>query len=47
MSPLLIVIIADIQKLPDILRKRGYTDTNIENVMYLNYVRFLKGYFNK
>jgi microsomal dipeptidase-like Zn-dependent dipeptidase len=34
------------QKLPDILRKRGFTSKDIENVMYLNFVRYLKGYFN-
>ena len=39
--------IADLQKLPDILRNRGYTAIDIENVMYLNFVRFLKGFFNK
>ncbi len=39
--------IADLQKLPDILRNRGFATADIENVMYLNFVRFLNEYFNK
>ncbi|MCK4991312.1 MAG: membrane dipeptidase, partial [Bacteroidales bacterium] len=37
--------IADLQKLPDLLRAKGYSDEDIENIMYLNFVRFLKEYF--
>ncbi|TWR31394.1 peptidase M19 [Mucilaginibacter pallidiroseus] len=34
--------IADIQKVPDILIKRGYSQTDIENMMYGNWLRFLE-----
>jgi membrane dipeptidase len=34
--------IADLQKIPDLLRKRGYSQTDIENVMWRNGVRFLE-----
>jgi len=34
--------IADLQKIPDLLKKRGYTDTDVENVMYGNWLRFLR-----
>jgi len=34
--------IADMQKLPDILRQRGYNEQDIENVMYKNFLRFIK-----
>ncbi|MCI0737829.1 MAG: membrane dipeptidase [Gemmataceae bacterium] len=34
--------IADLQRLPDMLRKRGYTETDIEGIMYANWVRFFK-----
>jgi membrane dipeptidase len=39
--------IADLQKLPDILLNRGFTSKDIENVMNLNFVRYLKEYFDK
>ncbi|NSL85370.1 peptidase M19 [Chitinophaga sp. Mgbs1] len=34
--------IADLQKVPDLLSKRGYTATDIENVMHGNWLRFLR-----
>jgi membrane dipeptidase len=34
--------IADLQKLPALLTKRGYTNTDIENIMYGNWLRFLR-----
>jgi membrane dipeptidase len=34
--------IADLQKVPAILKKRGYTETDIENMMYGNWLRFLR-----
>lgn len=34
--------IADEQKIPGLLRKRGYTDSDIDNVMYGNWLRFLR-----
>lgn len=32
--------IADLQRLPDMLRKRGYKDADVEGIMYGNWVRF-------
>ena len=34
--------IADLQRLPDLFKKRGYTDGDIENIMYGNWLRFLR-----
>jgi membrane dipeptidase len=34
--------IADLQKIPDILRRRGYTEQDIENVMYKNFLHFIR-----
>jgi len=34
--------IADLQKVPDLFRKRGYTDTDVENLMHANWLRFLR-----
>jgi len=34
--------IADLQKIPDILRRRGYTEQDIENVMYKNFLQFVR-----
>jgi membrane dipeptidase len=34
--------IADLQKIPDLLRKRGYSETDIGNIMWRNGVRFLE-----
>ncbi|GET34704.1 hypothetical protein PbJCM13498_35670 [Prolixibacter bellariivorans] len=37
--------IADIQKLPGLLKKRGFSDEDVQNVMHGNFVRFLQEYF--
>ena len=37
--------IADIQKLPEILKMRAYTDEDIRNIMHLNFVRYLQDFF--
>lgn len=34
--------IADLQKIPAILKERGYSENDIENIMYKNWVRFLE-----
>ncbi|MBS1598293.1 MAG: dipeptidase [Bacteroidetes bacterium] len=34
--------IADIQKIPSLLRKRGYAESDINNIMHGNWTRFLK-----
>jgi membrane dipeptidase len=34
--------IADLQKIPDLLKKRGFTDTDVQNVMHGNWLRFLR-----
>lgn len=34
--------IADLQKIPDLLRKRGYTEDDIQNIMSDNWLRFLR-----
>ncbi|MCZ4223139.1 dipeptidase [Pedobacter rhodius] len=34
--------IADLQKIPDLFRKRGYNGTDIENLMHGNWLRFLR-----
>ncbi len=34
--------IADLQKIPDLFRKRGYTETDIGNMMHGNWLRFLR-----
>ncbi|MDJ1499825.1 dipeptidase [Xanthocytophaga agilis] len=39
--------IADLQKIPDLLLKRGYTDTDIQNVMHGNWLRFLRRVWSK
>lgn len=41
-SPLDLETIADLQKIPDLLRKRGYTDSDVEKVMHGNWLNFLK-----
>ena len=41
-SPYDLDTIADLQKLPDLLKKRGYSDTDIQGIMYGNWLRFLK-----
>jgi membrane dipeptidase len=39
--------IADIQKLPELLIKRGYNDEDVVNIMHLNFVRFLQTHFGQ
>lgn len=34
--------IADLQAIPDILKSRGYSEEDIEHIMYKNWIRFLK-----
>ena len=34
--------IADLAKLPDLLRRRGYAEEDVKNVMHGNWIRFLK-----
>ncbi|ASU34025.1 membrane dipeptidase [Mucilaginibacter xinganensis] len=34
--------IADLQKVPDLLRKRGYSEADVENMMHGNWLRFLR-----
>jgi membrane dipeptidase len=34
--------IADLQKVPDLLKKRGYLEADIENMMHGNWLRFLR-----
>lgn len=41
-SPYDLDTIADLQKVPTLLKQRGYTQTDIENVMYGNWLRFLR-----
>lgn len=35
--------IADLQKIPVLLKKRGYTEGDVENIMHGNFLRFLRG----
>lgn len=41
-SPMDLDSIADVQRLPAILKSRGYTDEDVANVSHLNFVRFLR-----
>lgn len=41
-SPMDLNSIADLQRLPDILKSRGYTDEDVANIMHGNFVRFLR-----
>jgi len=34
--------IADLQKVPELFKKRGYSDTDVENLMHGNWLRFLR-----
>lgn len=38
--------IADLQKIPAILKERGYSDEDIENIMWKNWLRFLEKVWN-
>jgi membrane dipeptidase len=46
-SPMDIETIADIGKIPVLLTKRGYTPTDVENVMHGNWLRFLRKAWEK
>lgn len=39
--------IADLQRLPDMLKKRGYKDADIEGIMHANWVRFFLNAWKK
>jgi membrane dipeptidase len=39
--------IADLQKIPELLRKRGYQEVDIEMIMHGNWVRFFKAAWNR
>ncbi len=41
-SPFDLDTIADLQKVPHLLAERGYTSDDIENIMSLNFIRFLQ-----
>lgn len=41
-SPVEIETIADVGRIPALLKKRGYTDTDVEKVMHGNWLRFLR-----
>lgn len=41
-SPLDLDTIADLQKLPDMLKQRGYSSDDIDGIMYRNWVRFFE-----
>lgn len=41
-SPADLETIVDLQKIPDLLRQRGYTETDVANVMHGNWLRFLR-----
>ena len=33
---------ADLQRVPEMLRRRGYTEVDVEGIMYGNWVRFFR-----
>ena len=35
--------IADLEKMPGLLRKRGYTEDDVANIVHGNFIRFLRG----
>jgi membrane dipeptidase len=41
-SPMDLDSIADVQRLPSILKSRGYDDEDVANIMHRNFVRFLR-----
>lgn len=41
-SPYDLDTIADLQKIPDLLRQRGYTEEDVINIMHGNWLRFLR-----
>ena len=46
-SPLDLDTIADLQRLPDLLRGRGYNAEAIEGIMHGNWVRFFREAWTK
>jgi membrane dipeptidase len=46
-SPMDLDAIADLQRLPELLRKRGYKEEAIEGIMHGNWVRFFQEAWNK
>jgi membrane dipeptidase len=46
-SPYDLETIADIQKLPALFKKRGYSDADVENIMHGNWLRFLRKAWSK
>jgi membrane dipeptidase len=46
-SPFDLETIADLQKIPLLLEKRGYTDVDIKNIMHGNWLRFLRNAWRK
>lgn len=41
-SPLDLDTIADLQKLPELMRRRGFSDEAVESILYKNWVRFFE-----
>jgi membrane dipeptidase len=39
--------IADLTRIPDILRSRGYSQEDIDGIMYGNWIRFLRDAWKK
>lgn len=46
-SPYDLETIADVQKLPALFKKRGYSDADVENIMHGNWLRFLRKAWSK
>ena len=46
-SPSDLDTIADLQKIPGLLRKRGYKDSDVEAIMHGNWIRFFKAAWNR
>ncbi len=42
-TPMDLNSIADLQKLPDLLKSRGYSESDINGILHGNFVRFLRG----
>jgi membrane dipeptidase len=46
-SPCDLDTIADLQKIPELLSKRGYSDADITGIMYGNFVNFFRGAWSR
>lgn len=46
-SPSDLESIADLQRLPDMLRSRGYSETDVQSIMHGNWLRFLRAAWSK